>query len=75
MIHRKPTVIQIKAEDDMQDIQPPIRQNTQMTPSQPIRNKPQNIRQIQMDRNTLVHSPYNSEIFNALISGNRDDIP
>lgn len=48
MIYRKPTVIQIKAEDDIQDIQPPGRQSSQMTPSQPIRNKIQDIRQIQL---------------------------
>lgn len=48
MIYRKPTVIQIKAEDDIQDIQPPARQSSQMTPSQPIRGKIQDIRQLQI---------------------------
>jgi len=61
MIYRKPTVIQIKAEDDMQDIQQPARQSSQMTPSQPIRNKMiQDIRQMHMDRNSSGHSPYSS---------------
>lgn len=73
MIYRKPTVIQIKAEDDIQDIQPPARQSSQMTPSQPIRNKIHDIRQIQLDRNSPGHSPYSSELFNALISSIRDE--
>lgn len=60
MIYRKPTVIQIKAEDDMQDIQPPARLSSQMTPSQPGRNKIQDIRQGQLDRNSPGHSPYSS---------------
>lgn len=58
MIYRKPTVIQIKAEDDMQDIQPPTRQSSQMTPSQTVRNKIQDIRQMQLDRSSPGHSPY-----------------
>lgn len=58
MIYRKPTVIQIKAEDDMQDIQPPARQSSQMTPSQTVRNKIQDIRQMQLDRSSPGHSPY-----------------
>lgn len=44
MIYRKPTVIQIKAEEDMQDIQPPARQSSQMTPSQPVRTRLQDLR-------------------------------
>ena len=44
MIYRKPTVINIKAEEDMQDIQPPARQSSQMTPSQPIRTRLQDLR-------------------------------
>lgn len=72
MIYRKPTVIQIKAEDDMQDIQPPARLSSQMTPSQPVRNKLQDIRQGPMDRSSPGHSPYSSELFNALISSIRD---
>ena len=75
MIYRKPTVIQIKAEDDIQDIQPPGRQSSQMTPSQPVRGKIQDIRQMQMERNSPGHSPYSSELFNALISSIRDDVP
>jgi hypothetical protein len=75
MIYRKPTVIQIKAEDDIQDIQPPARQSSQMTPSQPTRSKIQDIKQVQLDRNSPGHSPYSSELFNALISSIRDDVP
>lgn len=44
MIYRKPTVINIKAEEDMQDIQPPARQSSQMTPSQPVRTRLQDLR-------------------------------
>lgn len=44
MIYRKPTTIQIKAEEDMQDIQPPPRQSSQMTPTQPIRNRLQDLK-------------------------------
>jgi hypothetical protein len=75
MIHRRPTVIQIKAEDDIHDIQPPTKQSSQMTPSSPVRNKIQNIRQMQMDRSSPAHSPYSSEIYNALISSIRDEVP
>lgn len=75
MIYRKPTVIQIKAEDDMQDIQQTSRQNSQMTPSQSVRNKFLDIRQIQMDRNSSGHSPYSSELFNSLIGNIRDEVP
>lgn len=60
MIYRKPTIIQIKAEDDMQDIQQPARLSSQMTPSQPFRSKVHDIRQLQMDRNSPGHSPYSS---------------
>ncbi len=59
MIYRKPTVIQIKAEDDMQDMQSMPQQSSQMTP-QPIRNKMGDIRQTQLDRNSPGHSPYSS---------------
>lgn len=38
MIFRKPTVIQIKAEEDMQDIQPPNK-NAQFTPNNPLKGK------------------------------------
>ena len=44
MIYRKPTVINIKAEEDMQDIQVPARQSSQMTPSQPVRTRLQDLR-------------------------------
>jgi len=39
MIFRKPTVIQIKAEEDMQDIQPPVRSSNQFTPNNPIKGR------------------------------------
>ena len=35
MIFRKPTLIQIKAEEDMQDIQPINRNTPQFTPNNP----------------------------------------
>lgn len=61
MIYRKPTVIQIKAEDDMQDIQQPLRQSSTLTPSQPMRDKMiKDIRQLHMERNSSGHSPYSS---------------
>ena len=76
MIYRKPTVIQIKAEEDMQDIQPPTKQSSQMTPSNPIRNRLQDLRhQMEMERGSSGHSPYNTELFNALVSSIRDDLP
>ena len=39
MIFRKPTVIQIKAEEDMQDIQPVNRNSGQFTPSNPMKGR------------------------------------
>ena len=73
MIYRKPTIIQIKAEEDMQDIQPPNRQSSQMTPSNPIRNRLADLRhQMEMDRTSTNQSPYNAELFNALLSNIRD---
>lgn len=72
MIYRKPTTIQIKAEEDMQDIQPPARQSSQMTPAQPLRSRLQDLRhQMEIERN----SPYSAELYNALISNIRDDLP
>ena len=53
MIYRKPTVINIKAEEDMQDIQPPARQSSQMTPSQPVRTRLQDLRYVFCDSDKL----------------------
>jgi hypothetical protein len=39
MIFRKPTVIQIKAEEDMQDIQPSNRNSAQFTPNNPLKGR------------------------------------
>jgi hypothetical protein len=39
MIFRKPTVIQIKAEEDMQDIQPSNRNSAQLTPNNPLKGR------------------------------------
>ena len=44
MIYRKPTVIQIKAEEDMQDIQPANKNNMQFTPNNPVRGRFQELR-------------------------------
>lgn len=44
MIYRKPTVINIKAEEDMQDVQPVIKQSSIMTPSNSFRGRNQDLR-------------------------------
>jgi hypothetical protein len=46
-----------------------------MTPSQPVRNKLQDLRQMGMERNSPGQSPYSTELFNALIGSIRDDVP
>ena len=74
MIYRKPTVIQIKAEEDMQDIQPANRQTSQIPPTNPLRSRLQDIRQ-EIERGSPGRSPYNSELFNTLLSNIRDEIP
>jgi hypothetical protein len=74
MIHRKPTVIQIKAEDDIQDMQTSGRLGSMMTPLQPVKNRAQNIRKMQMDGNSPLRSPYHSEMSNELVNGGRDDV-
>lgn len=48
MIFRKPTVIQIKAEEDMQDITPSNRNSSQFTPNNPLKGRLQELRN-QMD--------------------------
>ena len=45
MIYRKPTVINIKAEEDMQDVQPIMKQSSSiMTPTNNIRGRNQDFR-------------------------------
>ncbi len=44
MIYRKPTVINIKAEEDMQDVQPIIKQSSIMTPSNNFKGRNQDLR-------------------------------
>ena len=57
----------------MQDIQPPNRQSSQMTPSNPIRSRLHDLRQqMELERGSSNHSPYNAELFNALLSNIRD---
>lgn len=41
MIYRRPTVINIKAEEDMQDVQPIIKQSSIMTPSNNLKGRNQ----------------------------------
>lgn len=56
----------------MQDIQPPPRQSSQMTPNQTVRGRLNDLRnQMEIERS----SPYSSELYNALISNIRDDLP
>jgi hypothetical protein len=74
MIFRKPTVIQIKAEEDMQDIQTNQKGSTQLTPSNPIKGRLQDIRN-QMDIERNPQSPYSSDqLYQSLMSNMRDDI-
>ena len=74
MIFRKPTVIQIKAEEDMQDIQPPNRNTNQFTPSNPLKGKLQDLRnQMDIERNPH-HSPYSNDLlYQSLMSNIRDE--
>ena len=75
MIFRKPTVIQIKAEEDMQDIQPPQRNNNQFTPNNPLKGKIPDLRnQMDIERNSHHHSPYSNDLlYQSLISNIRDE--
>ena len=59
MIFRKPTVIQIKAEEDMQDIQPANRNSGQFTPNNPLKGRLQELRnQMDIERNSHNQSQY-----------------
>ena len=70
MIFRKPTVIQIKAEEDMQDIQPPNRNNPIFTPSNPLKGRLQELRnQMDIERGSHQHSPYSNDLYNTLLMG------
>lgn len=73
MIFRKPTVIQIKAEEDMQDIQPSNR-SAQLTPNNPLKGKLQELRN-QMDiERPHSHSPYSNDLlYQSLMSNIRDE--
>ena len=76
MIYRKPTVIQIKAEEDMQDIQPASRSSVQFTPINPVKGRFQELRhQMEMERPSFNHSPYNNDmmIYHNLMSNIRDE--
>jgi hypothetical protein len=67
MIYRRPTVINIKAEEDMQDVQPIIKQSSIMTPSNNIKGRLQEFRnQMELERVSVQgQSPYTSELFNS----------
>jgi len=75
MIFRKPTVIQIKAEEDMQDIQPPNRSLAQFTPSNPLKGRLQELRnQMDIERSGNSHSPYSNDLlYQSLMSNIRDE--
>lgn len=74
MIFRKPTVIQIKAEEDMQDIQPPNKNPGQLTPSNPLKGRLQELRnQMDIERSSHNHSPYSNDLlYQSLMSNIRD---
>jgi hypothetical protein len=74
MIFRKPTVIQIKAEEDMQDIQPPNKNNTVFTPNNPMKGRIQELRnQMDIERSSINQSPYSNDLlYQSLISNIRD---
>lgn len=75
MIFRKPTLIQIKAEEDMQDIQPINRNTPQFTPNNPFKGKLQELRnQMEIERNSNSQSPYaNDLIYQNFMSNIRDE--
>ncbi len=74
MIFRKPTVIQIKAEEDMQDIQPTNRNSGQFTPNNPLKGRLQELRnQMDIERNSHNQSPYTNDLlYQSLMSNIRD---
>lgn len=70
MIYRRPTVINIKAEEDTQDVQPIIKQSSSiMTPTNNIRGRNQDFRnQMELERVSLQgQSPYTSELFGSYL--------
>ena len=74
MIFRKPTVIQIKAEEDMQDIQPPNRSSAQFTPNNPLKGRLQELRnQMDVERNSHNQSPYTNDLLYQSLMGNIRD--
>ena len=75
MIFRKPTVIQIKAEEDMQDIQTPQRNSNQFTPSNPLKGRLQELRnQMDIERNSNHDSPYSNDLlYQSFMSNIRDE--
>lgn len=78
MIYRKPTIINIKAEEDMQDVQPIIKQSSIMTPSNNIKGRLQDFRnQMEIERLSMQgQSPYTSEPFGSYFRNDtsNDDI-
>jgi hypothetical protein len=79
MIYRRPTVINIKAEEDMQDVQPIMKQSSSiMTPTNNIRGRNQDFRnQMELERVSLQgQSPYTSELFGSYLRNDtsNDDI-
>lgn len=78
MIYRKPTVINIKAEEDMQDMQPVIKQSSIMTPSNNFKGRNQDLRnQMELERISIRgQSPYTSELFGSYLrnDSSNDDI-
>ena len=78
MIYRRPTVINIKAEEDMQDVQPIIKQSSIMTPTNNLRGRNQDFRnQMELERVSLQgQSPYTSELFGSYLRNDTstDDI-
>ena len=69
MIYRKPTVIQIKAEEDIQDVQS-IKSSTLMTPNNNFKGR-HDSNSSQMDvpgfSGGQRQSPYASELFNSYL--------
>lgn len=68
-------MIQIKAEEDMQDIQPPNRSTSQFTPNNPLKGHLQELRnQMDVERSGHTHSPYNNDLlYQSLMSNIRDE--
>ncbi len=74
MIYRKPTVISIKAEEDMQDIQQTQNTYLEMTPNNQFKNRLEDRRnQMDIERSSNSQSPYSVELFNQILSNIRED--